>query len=123
MKRNCKLRLAGVDLEDYPECTGYLKSAELNSNLVITRPDHSLIMEPMPIIKPNPFYSTIEILDNDNYEVKNVEIFTENGNLVYKSEFSNLSPIIDLSNLPSGLFIYKAYDLKGNQYVTKIIKE
>jgi surface protein len=67
-------------------------------------------------IYPNPVKNTVFF----SKELQNIEIYSIDGRLLKRSSKGDS---IDISELPKGIYIIKAYDLSGNILSKKIIKD
>ena len=64
-------------------------------------------------IYPNPVSETINISSTTNSELKSIVLFNVFGQSVYKSSLSGTTNSINLSELASGIYIYKIENSQG----------
>jgi hypothetical protein len=107
-----------ITLEDQP----YLKDMQLDfipliNGLNLENDTKNLL------IYPNPGNGLFHIQNNFNEDVC-IQIFDARGNLVYNFNYSNSASnkefILDLSNIPNGLYFVNLYD-KKEHFVNKLV--
>jgi len=77
------------------------------------------LVENKPFIYPNPFENLVYITNIKN--LKSIAIFNTTGKLVYENNSMN-EDVIDLSFLPNGIYIIKAFIEEKIPLVQKLIK-
>ena len=77
------------------------------------------LVENKPFIYPNPFENIVYLTNIK--KIKNIAIFNTTGKLVYENNSMNEN-VIDLSFLPNGIYIIKAFSEEKIPLVQKLIK-
>ena len=93
------------------------------SGLIITANDEQKTIKQLFKIYPNPASEIITIETDGNSDSYQVEIISISGKLLYSQSLSNTNSTIDISDLPSGLYLVKITGNKGNVYQERIIKQ
>jgi hypothetical protein len=75
------------------------------------------------IIYPNPATGFITIETDENSVSYRAEIISISGKMVKTQSLSGMESSIDLSDLPSGLYLVKITGNKGNIHQERIIKQ
>ena len=73
-------------------------------------------------IYPNPADDYLTI-SNNNTEIETIQLYSVLGNKVFeKTDINNLSESINISNLPSGIYLLKAIDSEKRSATKRLIK-
>jgi len=62
------------------------------------------------VIYPNPSDGNIKVVLRNNQNVSSITIYNVLGKVVFQKNISNFSSFINLSNEPSGIYFYQAYE-------------
>lgn len=104
-------------------CIGYSSVAKITVNPTGFAPDNSssriASTELKATVFPNPSNNTIIINLSNAKDIQSVKIYNSNGNEVISNTYNSNSATIDISNLPTGLYLIKITD--GNSLITKEI--
>ena len=74
------------------------------------------------VFYPNPFSEQLNI--NHTKEIKAILIYTLSGKLIYKKDYTNISTKLSLNiKLPSGIYLFKVFDINGNSIIKKTIRK
>jgi hypothetical protein len=116
---NSGLIFQKVSLDNYQDCSGFLKSTNLKQVQEINykEPDADII------IYPNPCKDFITLEVTDNSKIKTIEIYDKIGVLQLKIKITDNSPQFDLSSLASGVYLIKvtfASDIIRMSRITKL---
>jgi PKD repeat protein len=93
------------------------------SGLIITANDEQKTIKQLYKIYPNPANDIITIGNEGNPDVYQVEIISISGRLLKSQSLLSGNNTFEISDLPSGLYLVKITDNKGNAYQERIIKQ
>lgn len=110
----------GSDFRAYIQgCTGTV-TAKRTSEPKTTIPAEK---EKMFAIYPNPSTGIFTIEVEKNIKQYNIDIFSSDGRVIYQTLSKDTKQSVDISNVPSGLYLVIVSTQEGKRYSQKIIKK
>jgi len=72
------------------------------------------------VVFPNPASGQVKLAGTESAGFEGFQVFGINGHLMQTLEIKNAG--VDLSGLPSGIYLLKAQDRDGKRYVSRVVK-
>jgi len=75
--------------------------------------------EEKSVVYPNPATNDINIVFDENADVKNIALYNVIGKVMNVYKVSGNSANLNIENLPSGIYFVKLYSANGSVVVTR----